>query len=66
MVELTNKQKDSFFQTGFFILPCVFNSDEISDMKNSFQALQKTLMLLPSVFTTMVVEQEQQEITEQW
>ena len=34
MIELTSKQKNNFFQTGFFILPNVFNLAEIDEMKD--------------------------------
>ena len=65
MVELTNKQKDSFFQTGFFILPFVFNSDEISDMKNSFQALQKTAFSLANLHLERLKKQKETYIMHQ-
>jgi len=49
MIDLTNKQRNGFFQTGFFILPNVFSPDEIDEMKGSFQSLQETAFSLANL-----------------
>ena len=40
MIELTKNQKTDFYQVGFFILPHIFQADEINEIKVSFQSLQ--------------------------
>ena len=40
MIELTQNQKTDFYQVGFFILPHIFQADEINEIKVSFQSLQ--------------------------
>ena len=49
MIDLTNKQRNDFFQTGFFILSNVFSPDEIDEMKGSFQSLQETAFALANL-----------------
>ena len=46
MIELTTSQKTDFYQVGFFILPHIFQADEINEIKVSFQSLQEAAFAL--------------------
>ena len=65
MIELTSKQKNSFFQTGFFILPNVFNLDEIDEMKDSFQSLQETAFSLADLHSEQLKQEHETYVMHQ-